>query len=110
MNNEINLNKSVDFSEKSEQDNPFFNSSEFNPNLQGYVFTLWDLKRDIILRYGTYQRAGQPVNLSARRTKQILNGHFLPKSVHLIKQIAEGWNLDPVILTQLFERYRKEEK
>lgn len=90
-----------------QENRPLFCEDEINPNLQLDNLTLGHLKVDIILRFGSYVRAGQKVNLSAQRTKQILNGHILPKSSELIKRIAEGWGLDPVGLTLLFDKYRK---
>ncbi len=106
--NKDTLKNSVSES-SSNNEQPFFSNVDSNPNLQYNALTLGHLKIDIILRYGSYFLAGQKVNLSTQRTKQILNGFFLPKSSDLIRKIAKGWNLDPVTLTLLFERYEKKE-
>jgi len=86
------------------------NEGEINPNLQTDKITLGHLKITLYMRFGSYARAGVEAGLSASRTKQILNGHFLPKSPELIKKIATAWNIDPVILTLLFDRYREKLK
>lgn len=79
----------------SKESNTFFNVDKANELLTNHMLTIGHLKIDILLRYGSYRRAGQEAGLSATRTKQILNGHFLPQTAKLIRQIANGWIIDP---------------
>lgn len=92
----------------SDQSLPISNDNQFNPNLQLQGLNMGLLKVSLILKFGSYAFAGQKVGLSASRTKQLLNGHYLPKTPNKIKEIADGWGYDPVVLALLFDKYRRE--
>lgn len=115
MNKTINLQNYKKLSEAQKRgsssiSDTISNEEHLNPNLQTQGLTIGTLKVAIYLKFGSYAIAGQQVNLSTSRTKQLLNGHYLPKSPDKIKKIAKGWGYDPVVLALLFNKYRREDK
>jgi len=105
-------NQNTNFKQEGEasldQEAPISNEKQLNPNLQLQGLNIGLLKVSVILKFGSYALAGQKVGLMASRTKQLLNGHYLPKTPNKIKEIAEGWGYDPVVLALLFDKYRRE--
>ncbi|GAG92078.1 unnamed protein product [marine sediment metagenome] len=87
---------------------PILNSKSNNKFLTDNTLTLEQLKIYIRLRYITYKDAGLKAGISACRVRQIITGKNLPKSSKIIHQISEGWGIDPVKLTLLFDKYREE--
>ena len=61
-----------------------------------------DLKRHLILTFGSLLEASKVAGLSKGRTSQILAGYDMPKSPSLIKRLSECWKIDLVLLTQIF--------
>lgn len=90
------------------EDNKFPSESKPNNFLTGSSFTIGHLKIYVRMKYATDKEAGYKAGLSGGRVRQILNGEYLPSSPELIYRIARGWSLDPVKLTLLFDKYRKE--
>ena len=78
-----------------------------NSFLTGDSFTLGHLKLYLRMKYPSYKSAGVCAGLSSVRVRQIVTGKFLPKTPQIIKRIADGWGINEIILTQLFERCRK---
>ncbi len=77
---------------------------EFNKNLINKGLTLNDLKVYLKLKYQDVKECGRVVGISETRVRQILIGYNVPKSAKLIRQIATGWGIDEIKLTQLFSR------
>lgn len=90
---------------KNNQYNP--DEPHVNRKLTCRDFTLGELDTYIRLKFGSYKRAGTSAGLSETRVRQILIAYRLPKSPKLIYQIAQGWDIDPVVLTLIFDKYRK---
>ena len=78
----------------------------FNKNLITRILTLKELETYLRLKFRSYAEAGLKADISEGRVRQIIIGYNLPKSAKLIHQIAEGWDIDPVKLTLLFDNFR----
>ena len=50
------------------------------------------------------RKAGQAGGISYERIRQIKIGYCLPKSAKLIRQLARGWDIDEIKLTQIFKK------
>lgn len=83
------------------------NLNQNNEKLTGSLISMGHLKIYIKMRYSSLKAAGDAAGISQGRVRQIINGFCLPESPQLIKQIAEGWGIDSIVLTQLFERCKK---
>lgn len=79
---------------------------KFNKKLTTKLFTLGDLRIYLLFRYGTYKFAGIKVGLSSSRVRQMVLGYALPETPEIIRKLSEDWEIDAIILTQLFDRYR----
>ena len=66
-----------------------------------------DLKKHLILVFGTYNRAAQQASFSESRLHQIFMGYDVPINPDTIKRIANAWSVDLVVLTQLFDKLRR---
>lgn len=88
------------------ESNIISSEDDFNNKLQTKILTLNDLGIYLRFRFGNNAFAGLKARISSTRVRQILIGYNLPKSVKLIKQISQGWEIDEIVLTQLFERFR----
>lgn len=99
-------NKNNPITEEQNNEHLFFCENENNPKLTNSLLSMGHLKIYVRMKYPSYESAGKLVDLSSVQVKQIVNGFNLPMNPEKIKQIASGWELDPIILTQLFERYR----
>lgn len=101
-------NKNQEQLSSNNKDYPNVEPSNFN--LREQSLNLGYFKTSVWLKFGSVHAAAMKAGLSTARTKQILNGHYLPKSPELIKKIAAAWGYDAVVLTLLFDKYRKEAK
>ena len=88
------------------KEQPLFCEKEDNPKITNSLLTIGHLKIYLRLKYPSYAEAGKSAGLSSIQVKQICNGFNIPMNPEKIKQIARGWDLDEIVLTQLFERYR----
>lgn len=69
--------------------------------------TLKDVQKQLILIFGSIERAAEAAEITSERIYQIFsNGHDLPRDVATIYRYASAWNIDPVVLTILFIRER----
>jgi len=84
-----------------------FLKKRFNHKLTSNNLNMGDLKRYVFLVFSDYRTASISCGLSRTRFKGIMNGISLPSSPNIIKKIANGLNIDVVVLTQLFEKERK---
>ncbi len=91
----------------SVEEQPFPHSIKLNRNLTYGTLSLEHLRIYLNLKFTSLKQAGLTAGLSYSRVKQIITGKYLPSKPELIKQIADGWNIDPIKLTQLFERLRE---
>ncbi len=91
-----------------DKDHTFPHEDDFNRKLTKNILTLSDLTIYIRFRYGNYRSAAREANISLGRVKQICIGYSLPKTSKLINKIAKGWEIDPVTLTLLFDRERRD--
>lgn len=83
------------------EDNTFLDIRETKPKLTSQQATLGDLKKHLILVFGSFKVAASAAGFSESRLHQLFMGYDLPKNPDTIKRIALGWNVDPVLLTQL---------
>lgn len=103
-NNTINILPSEEETQKS---GTFFCNNKTNTPLTGQILSMSELKTYIRVKFIDYKEAAAAANISPGRVRQIVNGHELPLSPVLIKQIADGWRIDSIKLALLFERERK---
>jgi hypothetical protein len=82
--------------------------TQINPKVTHILEDLGHLKSYIKTKYADYREAGLQARISEGRVKQIMIGYHLPKSTKLIYQIADGWEIDVVKLTLLFNKVRQE--
>ena len=89
------------------EDNIINQDKGFKPLLNTENLNASDLKSYLVLVFGSLKVAGQKAGYSDNvRIVQILSGYKLPKNPEIIKRIADAWNINPIVLTQLFERLR----
>lgn len=86
-------------------DNPFPAEKEIKPLLGTARLTANDLRNYLLLTFASLKLAGQAAGYSDDvRVVQILTGYKLPKNPLIIRRIALAWNIDTIVLTQLFDR------
>ena len=90
-------------------DESFSIINEDNTKLTSNTITLGHLRIYLNLKFNSLRKAGQEAGLSYVRMRQLVTGKYLPSKPVLIKQISDAWDIDPIKLTQLFERYRENE-
>ena len=103
----MNTNKRSDLKVSENKVSPFFNPLENNLSLTTNTLTLGHLRIFLNLKFTSLRRAGLKAGLSYSRIKQLVTGKYLPSKPELIKQLSEAWGIDPIKLTQLFERMRE---
>tara|TARA_Y100000310_G_scaffold255136_1_gene262389 strand:- start:10490 stop:10807 length:318 start_codon:yes stop_codon:yes gene_type:complete len=91
----------------SNKEHTIFNASENNHFLTTKELNLDNLRVYLNLKFTSLRIAGQKAGLSYSRIKQLVTGKYLPSKPILIKQLSESWDIDPIKLTQLFERMRE---
>lgn len=101
-------NKNLSISSGFKESNTFFNENEINTRLTSNIISIGHLRIYLQMRYTSLRQAGEKAGLSYERVRQIVTGHELPQRPDIIKRIALAWRIDPIKLTQLFERYRNE--
>lgn len=120
MNNEKNLIK--DFEKKPKQEkykeidlsSSFLFLNNYNPKItspkekEGYSLT--DIRKIALLKYITYPKIGRAMGFGSKRAWHILHGLYLPKNPDIIRRVANALNIDPLVLTQIFEEERRKEK
>lgn len=79
----------------------------FKPNLSVKLLTGDDLKLYLLMRFGTYLSAATRASISDVRLHQIAAGYAVPENPDIIKKLADAWEIDRVLLTQLFEKLRR---
>lgn len=84
----------------------FIQDNEIKPNLSTKLLTGQDLKLYLIMRFGTYANAGKLAGLSDVRIHQIAMGYSVPENPDILKRLSQAWEIDLVILVQLFDRLR----
>ena len=62
-----------------------------------------ELQAYLNLKYNNYKEAAIAGGISETRVRQIIIGYCLPKTAKLIKQLSDGWGINPIKLTLLFE-------
>ena len=85
----------------------FFNEHGFKPKLTAGNPSAQDLKRYLLIVFGTYKQASQAIGVSESRLHQLFMGYALPQNPDIIKRISRGWGVDIVVLTQVFEELRR---
>ncbi len=80
--------------------------TEIIPKLRVQIPSMGELKTYLRLKFQDNKEAGYVAGISATRVRQILVGYKIPKSPALIRKIANGWDIDEIKLTQLFESVR----
>ncbi len=78
-----------------------------NYKLDPSTLTLKDFGKLIVFRCGGISRFARMLGVTKGRASQIAHGFSLPESPDLIYKISGILSIDPITLTQLFERYRK---
>lgn len=87
--------------------NPFPLNGESKPKLRNENISPSELKRYLILLFGTYRIASQRVGISESRLHQIFMGYDVPKNPDVIKRYAFGWGVDLVVLVKIFGELEK---
>jgi len=85
----------------------FFKEKEIKPRLSSEQCTAEDLKRHLILVFGSYKKASQVAGFTEGRLHQIFMGYAVPQNPDIIKRLARAWNVDLVILTRILETLRE---
>ena len=85
---------------------PFFYVSENNQSLTTNQLTLGHLRIYLNMKFLSLRRAGSVAGLSYSRIKQLVTGKYLPSKPEIIKHLSTAWDIEPIKLTQLFERMR----
>lgn len=110
MNNKDYLNSSVS-KPSPELLGTFLFENKSNPKItpkkevEGHC--LVDVRRIALLKFGTYPKMGKAMGFGSKRAWHILHGINLPKSPDIIRRVADALNIDPLILTQIFEEERR---
>lgn len=78
-----------------------------NTSLTTNQLTLGGLRFYLNFKFTSLRQAGQRAGLSYVRMRQLVTGKYLPSKPELIKQLSIAWDIDPIKLTQLFERMRE---
>lgn len=89
----------------TEGDNFIF-PEKIKPKLTSEQTTAEDLKRHLVLVFGTFKKASSEAEMSESRLHQIFMGYKVPENPDILKKIASAWQVDIVILTKLFESLR----
>lgn len=84
-------------------------SSDIKPRLSALNVSGEDLKKHLILVFGTYAKASQIAGFTESRLHQIFIGYSVPTNPDQIKKLANSWNIDLVVLTQVFEKLNRGE-
>ena len=87
-------------------DDTIFCAKGNNKNLTSNTLSLGHLRIYLNMTFPSLRQAGQKAGISYERIRQLVTGKYLPSKPELIKQLSEAWGLDPIKLTQLFERMR----
>lgn len=86
--------------------NNFSNKPYFNAPLHPNIETLKQLGIYLDFVFKTRDECASKAGISRDRLRQILIGYNLPQSPKIIYKLANGWGIDPVKLTLLFEKTR----
>lgn len=85
----------------------FTNGSDVKPKLLSDTTTAEDLKRNLILRFGSMSRASKAIGWSESRTHQLFLGYKVPRNPDIIRRLSEGWGIDAIILTRILEKLER---
>jgi hypothetical protein len=85
----------------------FSNTPEVKPRLSALNVTGADLKKHLVLVFGSYQKASLVAGFTDSRLHQIFSGYLVPTNPDQIKKLANVWNIDIVVLTQVFEKLNR---
>ena len=102
-----NLLKELEGKAVSGADVSISNNPHNNPYLTTNQLTLGGLRFYLNFKFASLRLAGQRAGVSYGRMKQLVTGKYLPSKPELIKNLSEAWDIDPIKLTQLFERMRE---
>ena len=64
--------------------------------------TLKDLNKLILFKFGSFSELAKILHITRQRVYQIFKGLDVPKTAKHIKHIAEVLEIDPVVLSQVF--------
>ena len=115
MEEQNNINKSLEENSSNSEDQgvvsatepTISNNQEDNKKLTTNMLTLGGLRFYLHFKFTSLRIAGQTAELSYVRMRQLVTGKYLPSKPELIKKLSEAWDIDPIKLTQLFERMRE---
>lgn len=83
-------------------DSSFIADPSFNRNITSKILSYPGLTIYLRFRFGGYREAAAKANISYNRLKQLVRGINPPKTPKIIRRLAEAWEIDPIVLTQLF--------
>ncbi len=89
------------------KDDQFIFPSASKPRLTSESVTGADLKRYLILVFGTYRKASSVADISESRLHQIFMGYCVPENPDTIKRFANSWNVDIVVLVKIFDKLKE---
>ncbi len=85
----------------------FSNNSEVKRFLTAQNVSGRNVKDHLILVFGSYSEASRVAGISESRLHQIFMGYKVPVMPDQIKRLSYAWNIDLVVLTQVFEKLNR---
>ena len=93
---------------------PFFCQEEINTNITGessskpsfkaeLTLTIDDVRKQALLRYGSVTSFGKKLGITHGLASRLLSGDYVPLKPSSIQKIADALNIDPIILTQIYD-------
>ena len=68
--------------------------------------TLQFLKKSVVVRFGDIATGSRAMNMNRSELSQILNGLYIPKSIKVIQKLADGLQINPILLGRFFSNER----
>jgi hypothetical protein len=95
---------------KNSNNLPHQQSDAIKPNFNAESLTGHSLKSYLIFRFGSIRAASIAAGWSDdSRLVQIFAGYKIPKFPPIIQRLSEAWQINAVVLTQLFQRLSNKE-
>lgn len=109
MTNDSELNKSLEAHKEavSVSENNILHAGSVKSKLSSSLLSGSDLKLYLLMTCGTYNAAAAKAGITSDRLHQICMGYSVPENPDILKSLARAWNIDLVIITQLFDRLRE---
>lgn len=86
------------------------NTDNSNSKLIGFAVKPSELIALLRLRYGSMKDVASKIGVSESRLRQIFIGQYVPVKVLTIRRYALAWDIDAIILSQVFDQLREAKK